>query len=100
MRNERLLAQLEKLMKKGGDTLTPAEDAMLGSLFSLVRAYGLRSCPPRKKSTPAETLEFLMDQYRLSPASLPSPANRVSGILSDKRGISRTNACTTDHVTG
>jgi HTH-type transcriptional regulator / antitoxin HigA len=90
--NERLLAEIEKLMKKGEDNLTPAEDAMLGTLFSLVRAYEQRSCPPRKKSTPAEMLEFLMEQNRLSPASLPLPANRVSEILSGKRGISKDQA--------
>jgi HTH-type transcriptional regulator/antitoxin HigA len=78
--NERLLAEIEKLMIKGEDNLTPAEDAMLGALFSLVRAYEQRSCPPRKQSTPAEMLE------------LPLPANRVSEILSGKRGISKDQA--------
>jgi HTH-type transcriptional regulator / antitoxin HigA len=90
--NERLLAEIEKLMKKGEDNLTPAEDAMLGALFSLVRAYEQRSCPPRKKSTPAEMLGFLMEQNGLSPVSLPLPANRVSEILSGKRGISKDQA--------
>ena len=65
---------------------------MLGALFSLVREYEQRSCPPRKKSTPAEMLEFLMEQNHLSPASLPLPANRVSEILSGKRGISKNQA--------
>jgi hypothetical protein len=58
--NERLLAEIEKLMGKGEDSLSPAEDTMLGTLFSLVREYEQRSCP-RKKSTPAEMLECLME---------------------------------------
>ena len=32
--NRRLLAEIEKLMRKGEDKLTPAEDAMLATLFT------------------------------------------------------------------
>ena len=89
--NERLLAEIEKLMKKGGDNLSPAEDTMLGVLFSLVREYEQRSYP-RKKSTPAEMLEFLMEQNNLAAADLPLSANRVSEILSGKRDVSKEQA--------
>jgi HTH-type transcriptional regulator/antitoxin HigA len=78
-------------MRKGEDKLSPAEDAMLGTLFSLVREYEQRSYP-RKKSTPAEMLEFLMEQNGLTPADLPLSANRVSEILSGKRGVSKEQA--------
>jgi HTH-type transcriptional regulator/antitoxin HigA len=89
--NERLLAEVEKLMSKGEDNLTPAGDSMLGTLFSLVRAYEERSFP-QTKSTPAEMLEFLMEQNQLSSADLPLPANRVSEILSGKRAVSKEQA--------
>ncbi len=89
--NERLLAEIEKLMSKGEDNLSPAEDTMLGTLFSLVREYEQRSYP-RKKSTPAEMLEFLMEQNELAPADLPLSANRVSEILSGTRGVSKEQA--------
>lgn len=89
--NERLLAEIEKLMSKGEDNLSPAEDTMLGTLFSLVREYEQRSYP-RKKSTPAEMLEFLMEQNQLAPADLPLSANRVSEILSGTRGVSKEQA--------
>lgn len=89
--NERLLAEIEKLMSKGEDNLSPAEDTMLGTLFSLVREYEQRSYP-RKKSTPAEMLEFLMEQNKLAPADLPLSANRVSEILSGTRGVSKEQA--------
>jgi HTH-type transcriptional regulator / antitoxin HigA len=89
--NERLLGEIEKLMSKGEDRLTPAEDAMLGVLFSLVREYEQRRVS-RKGSTPVEMLQFLMEQKRLTPADLPLPANRVSEILSGKRGVSKEQA--------
>lgn len=89
--NERLLAEIEKLMRKGEDSLTPAEDAMLGTLFSLVHEYEQRF-RPRKASTPAEMLQFLMEQNDLTSSDLPLPANRVSEILAGKRGISKEQA--------
>jgi HTH-type transcriptional regulator/antitoxin HigA len=76
--------KIEDPMGKGEDSLSPAENALLGLLFSLVREYEQRSFP-RKKSTPAEMLEFLMEQNKLAPADLPLPANRVSEILPGKR---------------
>jgi HTH-type transcriptional regulator/antitoxin HigA len=89
--NERLLAEIEKLMLKGEDNLSPAEDAMLGLLFSAVRDYE-RSAYPRRKSTPAELLEFLMEQNHLAPADLPLSPSRVSEILSGKRRVSVSQA--------
>jgi HTH-type transcriptional regulator / antitoxin HigA len=89
--NERLLAEIEKLMLKGEDNLSLAEDAMLGLLFRAVRDYE-RSVYPRKKSTPAEMLEFLMEQNHLAPADLPLSPSRVSEILSGKRRVSVSQA--------
>jgi HTH-type transcriptional regulator / antitoxin HigA len=89
--NERLLAEIDKLMSKGEANLSPAEDAMLGTLFSLVREYEQRSFR-RKNPTPAEMLEFLMEQNGLAAADLPLPANRVSEILSRKRDVSKEQA--------
>jgi HTH-type transcriptional regulator/antitoxin HigA len=89
--NQRLLAEIDKLMSKGEANLSPAEDAMLGTLFSLVREYEQRSFP-RKKPTPAEMLGFLMEQNGLAAADLPLPANRVSEILSRKRDVSKEQA--------
>jgi hypothetical protein len=37
--NEHLLAEIESLMRKGEEKLSPAEDAMLEMLFSLVREF-------------------------------------------------------------
>jgi HTH-type transcriptional regulator / antitoxin HigA len=85
--NQRLLAAIEKLMKKGEEDRTPAEDAMLDLLVTLVAEYEQRIYP-RRQSTPAEMLAFLMEQNNLTSTKLPLPANRVSEILSGKRDVS------------
>jgi HTH-type transcriptional regulator/antitoxin HigA len=83
----RLLAEIETLMMKGENNLTPAESAMLEMLFNLVHEYEQATYPP-EPSTPAEILEFLMEQNTLKPADLPLPASRVSETLSGKRAVS------------
>ena len=89
--NQRLLTAIEKLMKKGEDDRTPAENAMLDLLGTLVGEYEQRVYP-RRKSTPAEMLAFLMEQNNLTSTKLPLPANRVSEILSGKREVSKAQA--------
>ena len=56
--NERLLAAIGKLMRKGEDNRTPADDTMLDLLFTLVGEYE-RNVHPPKKSTPADVSEIL-----------------------------------------
>ena len=89
--NARLLAEAEKLMKKGEDNLSSAEDALLDTLFAVIREYE-RGKYARTKSTPAEMLTFLMEENNLSPADLPVPASRVSEITSGKREVSKEQA--------
>jgi len=88
--NARLLAEAEKLMKKG-DILTPTEDALLDTLFAVIHEYERRKYAPGK-STPAEMLRFLMEENNLSAADLPLPASRVSDIASGKREVSKAQA--------
>ena len=57
--------------------LSPAEHTMLELLVELVRDYKQANFP-MKKSTPAQMLEFLMEENELKPADLPLPASRVS----------------------
>src|SRR6266852_5665502 len=89
--NARLLAEAEKLMKKGEDNLTPGEGALLDTLFAVIQEYE-RKRYARGKSTPAEMLTFLMEENNLSPADLPLPASRVAEITSGKREVSRQQA--------
>jgi HTH-type transcriptional regulator / antitoxin HigA len=89
--NEHLLAEIERLMRKGEEKLSPAEDAMLETLFSLVREYEQRMYPAQK-STPADMLRFLMEENHLRAVDLPLRGNRVSEILSGKREVSKADA--------
>jgi HTH-type transcriptional regulator / antitoxin HigA len=85
------LGEIETLMRKGEDNLASAERDMLELLVKLVHDYE-RAAFPMKKSTPAEMLEFLMEENNLKAADLPLPASRVSEILRGNRAISKTQA--------
>lgn len=87
----RLLGEIDVLMQKDERKLRPAERLMLELLVGLVRNYE-QTAFPKGKTTPAEVLEFLMEQNKLRPADLPLPASRISEILARKRGVSRTHA--------
>ena len=92
--NQRLLAEIERLMAKGEYHLTPEEDAVLELLTRLVEAYESRVYP-RKNASPAETVAFLLRQRGLSPIDLwpvLRSKGRVSEILSGKRGVSKQQA--------
>jgi HTH-type transcriptional regulator/antitoxin HigA len=89
--HSRLFREIQKLMRKGEENLTPAELAMLEVLATLVEDYEKKTYP-RTKSTPAQLLEFLMEQNNLKAADLPLPAPRVSEILAGKRKISKSQA--------
>src|SRR6266478_8695722 len=65
--NTRLLAEAEKLMKKGENKLTPTEHALLDTLFAVIHEYERRRYSPGK-STPAQMLRFLMEENNLGAA--------------------------------
>ncbi len=87
----RFLGQIEALMLKGENNLTPAEQTLLELLVELVHGYE-QAVLPAKKASPAEMLKYLMEENRLKPADLPIPASRVSEILTCKRTISKAQA--------
>lgn len=89
----RLLGEIENLMRNDERELSTAERTMLELLVDLVHDYE-HAAFPMKKATPAEMLEFLMEQNDLRPAALPLPASRVSEILSGKRSVSKGQART------
>ena len=90
--NTRLLAEAERLMKKGEENLTPAEGSLLSTLFAVIQEYERTKYSYRTKASPAEMLKFLMEENRLAPGDLPLPASRVSEILSGKREVSKDQA--------
>lgn len=91
--NERLLAEIEKLIVKGEKNLSPEEDALL-ELTQLVETFEKRVYP-RDKTSPAELVAFLLEQRGLSPSDLWSvlgSKGRVSELLSGRREISKDQA--------
>jgi len=91
--NERALAIIERLLKKG-DRRGPEEDAILNLLTHLVERFEEKAYPVGE-STPRETLSFLLEQRGLRPAALGEvlgSRGRVSEVLSGKRSISKEQA--------
>jgi HTH-type transcriptional regulator/antitoxin HigA len=92
--NERMLAVVEKLMRKGEDKLTPEEDTLLELLLDLVHHFEEEHYPI-PKSPPRGILLFLREQKGLMPKDLWSvlgSKSRTSEILSGKRSISKDQA--------
>jgi len=87
----RLLGEIDALMQEDERKLSRAKHTMLELLVELVRDYEQAKFP-MKKSTPAEMLEFLMEENELKAADLPLPASRVSEILTGKRDVSKAQA--------
>lgn len=92
--NERMLAEIEKLMVKGEGKLTSEEEAVLELLALVVERYESRAYPSDK--APADELvAFLLEQRGLSASALwpvLGSKGRVSEILSGKREVSKEQA--------
>lgn len=92
--NERMLAEVEKLMKKPEEKLSPEELALLEVMTVLIeefeeRAYPIPDAPPHR------VLKTLMQEHGLRQKDL-MPIFRSSGtlseVLSGKRQISKAQA--------
>jgi HTH-type transcriptional regulator / antitoxin HigA len=91
--NERILAEIEKLMDKG-EGMSPEELALLELMSQLVEAYEEEAYPV-KGAPPHEVLRHLMEANDLKQADLlPILGSRghVSDIVNGKRGISKVHA--------
>jgi HTH-type transcriptional regulator/antitoxin HigA len=92
--NERYLAIVEKLMRKGEEHLSPEENTLLDLLVHLIEDFEQRYYHP-ENATPLEVLHFLMEANDLKQADLV-PIFGSKGITSEvvngKRGISKANA--------
>ena len=67
--NERLLAEIEKLIVKGEKNLSPEEDALLELLTHLVESFE-KTAYRREKTSPPELVAFLLEQRGLSASDL------------------------------
>jgi HTH-type transcriptional regulator/antitoxin HigA len=90
----RLLAEVERLMDKEEDALSPEEGALLSLLATLVEAYE-KAHYPIARATPREMLHHLMEARDLRPTDLwPLFGSKgiASEVLHGKRAISKTQA--------
>jgi len=88
--NDRLLAEVEKLMSKG-ENLSPEEDALLRLLATLIQNFEENFYKP-KAATPLEVLHHLMDARDLKQSDLLGVFGSkgiASEVINGKRGISK-----------
>lgn len=91
---DRMVAEVEHLMDKGEDHLSPEEGALLETMAILIQAHDDRH-HPLPPVAPAEMLGYLMETSgRSAKDLLPvlGTRGRVSEVLSGKRAISKEQA--------
>lgn len=92
--NERMLAEVAKLLRKGEDNLSPEELALLDVISTLIeqyeeKAYLIPDAPPH------QVLKSLMENRGLRQKDLMHifrSSGAISEVLSDKRAISKSQA--------
>jgi len=97
--NDRLLMEVDKLMSRPENVLTPEQDAMLELLATLIEKFEdeYYSIP---ESRPYERLRFLMDQNELRQRDLLDifgTRSVVSAVLKGKRAITKRQAVRLGH---
>ncbi len=96
--NERMLAAVERLMKKG-EGLSPEEDKLLKLLAKLIEDFEKRYYQPTD-ATPLEVLRHLMESRAVTQTHLWEVFGSkgiASEVLSGKRGISKAHARSLAH---
>jgi HTH-type transcriptional regulator / antitoxin HigA len=91
---DRLVAEVERLMNRGEQSLSAEETSLLEMLSILIEEYD-RNHYPLAPSQPHKTLAFLLEQRGLKPHDLwpvLGSKSRVSEILAGKRDISKEQA--------
>lgn len=89
--HERMLSEIERLMDKGDDRLSPEEEQLLKLMVRLVQDYE-DTYTPIEDASPQEVLQHLMEERGLRQADLlPIFGSRgyISDIVNGKRGISK-----------
>src|ERR1043165_3158971 len=91
--NERMLAEVEKLMAKG-ENMSPEEDALLRLMATLIQNFEEKFYNARE-ATPLEILQHLMDARDLKQSDLLEVFGSkgvASEVVNGKRSISKTQA--------
>lgn len=90
----RLEAVFNDLMSKR-EKLAPEESRLFDLLANLLEDYEKRTLPPLEKSSPLETLKFLIEENGLRQSDLADVFGRqsvVSEVLNGKREITKNQA--------
>ena len=93
--NERALAFVERLMKKGEDALSPEETRLLDLLVTLIEDFEEEAYPMGDKSDPQVALRELMREHELKQTDMLDifgSQGVVSQVLNGKREISKAQA--------
>jgi HTH-type transcriptional regulator/antitoxin HigA len=88
-------AIFSRLMDKGEKRLSPEESKLFALLAKLLEDYEAQVLPPLERTSPAETLSFLMEQNDLRQEDLADifgSQGGVSKIMTGKREISKAQA--------
>jgi HTH-type transcriptional regulator/antitoxin HigA len=91
--NDRMLAEVEKLMAKG-ENISPEEDALLRLMATLIQDFEEKFYQP-KEATPLEILHHLMDARDLKQSDLLEVFGSkgiASEVINGKRNISKAQA--------
>jgi len=91
--NDRMLAEVEKLMTKG-ENMSPEEDALLRLMATLIQDFEEKFYKP-KEATPLEVLHHLMDARNLKQSDLLKifgSKGIASEVVNGKRSISKAQA--------
>jgi len=98
IRNERehrrALRQVEELIGLHGPIPPRAEGELIAVLSTLIESYEVEMTP-RRKPTPAETLEHLIESKEITRAEVARatgiPRSTITNVLSGRRQISKEN---------
>ena len=92
--HRRVLRHVEGLIGQFGPTPPRAEGELIAVLSTLIESYEV-GLSPRRKPTPAETLEHLIDSKQATRAEVARaigiPRSTITNVLSGRRQISKEN---------
>jgi HTH-type transcriptional regulator / antitoxin HigA len=92
--HRRALKHVEELIGQHGPTPPRAEGELIAVLSTLIESYELEAIP-RRKPTPAETLEHLIESKEVTKAQVARatgiPRSTITNVISGRRQISKEN---------
>ncbi|MHC4880528.1 MAG: helix-turn-helix domain-containing protein [Planctomycetota bacterium] len=92
--HRRALKQVEELIGRYGPVAPRAEGELIAVLSTLIESYEIETTP-RRKPTPAETLEHLIESKDVTRAEVARatgiPRSTITNVLSGRRQISKEN---------